>query len=106
MVIDDLADRKHECDILLDQTFARQAEDYAGIVPTHCKVLSGSQYSILRQEFFKWRETSLRYRETAKLSNILINLGGVDQNDFTSRILIKLKDCKLPKLYLYCGNGY
>ena len=97
MVIDDLADRKHECDILLDQTFAREAEDYAGKVPAHCKVLSGPQYSILRQEFFKWREASLRYRETAKLSNILINLGGVDKDNFTSRILMKLKYCDLPK---------
>ena len=41
MVIDDLADRKHQCDILLDQTFGRQIEDYLAYTPKDCLLLLG-----------------------------------------------------------------
>ena len=39
MVIDDLANRAHACDILLDQNPGRLAEDYAHWVPSNCKAL-------------------------------------------------------------------
>jgi|TARA_B110000259_G_C14031567_1_gene406932 UDP-2,4-diacetamido-2,4,6-trideoxy-beta-L-altropyranose hydrolase len=96
MVIDDLADRKHDCDFLLDQTFGRQKEDYSEIVPNHCVLLCGAQYSLLRKEFSRWRNASLEYRETASLNNILVNLGGVDKDDFTSSIMQSLSLCALP----------
>ena len=38
LVIDDLADRKHECDFLHDQTYARIAADYSDKVNKRCKV--------------------------------------------------------------------
>ncbi len=53
MVIDDLADRKHQCDVLLDQTFGRQQKDYLALTPEGCELLLGSQYALLRSEFSK-----------------------------------------------------
>ena len=97
MVIDDLADRKHDCDIILDQTFGRKNIEYIENVPGQCKILCGSNYSLLREEFAMWREASFRFREVAKLDNILINLGGIDKDDFTSRVLEVLKSCEIPK---------
>ena len=51
-VIDDLADRTHDCDLLLDQTFGRQESCYASLVPESCEQLLGSDYALLRPEFF------------------------------------------------------
>ena len=40
LVIDDIADRQHDCDMLLDQNFyADMEERYIGKVPQHCKFL-------------------------------------------------------------------
>lgn len=96
MVIDDLADRKHNCDLLLDQTFGRKEEDYVDLVPCHCTLLLGSYFALLRPEFSLWREYSLQRRAKPKLKNILISLGGIDKNNLTGQILKVLKNCSLP----------
>jgi UDP-2,4-diacetamido-2,4,6-trideoxy-beta-L-altropyranose hydrolase len=96
MVIDDLADRKHQCDILLDQTFGRQQEDYSALTPKDCKLLLGSQYALLRPEFAKWRPYSLKRRGKPEFKQLLINMGGVDVNNITENVLDELKMCNLP----------
>jgi UDP-2,4-diacetamido-2,4,6-trideoxy-beta-L-altropyranose hydrolase len=61
MVIDDLADRQHDCDILLDQNLYEGMElRYQELVPGTCKQLIGPKYALLRREF---RKTRLRRRE-------------------------------------------
>lgn len=97
MVIDDLADRRHDCDILLDQTFGRHIKDYLDWVPEKCQVLCGSRYALLRPEFVQWREYSLERRKDGMLKHLLINLGGVDKDNITSKILKGLQNSSLPK---------
>ncbi len=96
MVIDDLADRPHDCDMLLDQNLGRDAEDYAARVPQHCTCLVGPHYALLRPEFSELREYSLRRREAPELEQILISMGGVDKDNATSKVLEALKDVSLP----------
>ena len=96
MVIDDLADRKHQCDILLDQTFGRQQEDYSALTSKDCQLLLGSQYALLRPEFAKWRPYSLERRSHSEFKQLLINMGGVDVNNVTENVLDELKLCNLP----------
>ena len=96
MVIGDLADRKHWCYILLDQTFGRQQEDYSALTPEGCELLLGSQYALLRPEFSKWRAYSLERRSKPKFKQLLINMGGVDVHNVTENILEELKTCNLP----------
>ncbi len=96
MVIDDLADRKHQCDILLDQTFGRQQEDYLELTPKDCQLLLGSQYALLRLEFAKWRPYSLERRSKPEFKQLLINMGGVDVDNVTEKVLDELKICNLP----------
>jgi UDP-4-amino-4,6-dideoxy-N-acetyl-beta-L-altrosamine N-acetyltransferase len=97
MVIDDLANRQHDCDLLLDQNLGREAADYSQLVPKGCKILVGPNYALLRPEFFALREHSLIRRTTnPQLKDLLISMGGVDQADATGNVLEALKDCSLP----------
>jgi len=96
MVIDDLADRPHDCDLLLDQNLGRSAADYAGRVPGTCRVLAGPQYALLRPEFAVWRERLPARRQPARPGHLLVNMGGVDQDNVTGEALAALRDCPLP----------
>ncbi|MBB1485615.1 UDP-2,4-diacetamido-2,4,6-trideoxy-beta-L-altropyranose hydrolase [Oceanospirillum sediminis] len=96
MVIDDLADREHLCDLLLDQTYGRSSQEYYHLVPRHCQFFTGSEYALLRPEFHQWRTFSLKQRHQPELRNILINLGGVDKDNITGRILKALHASSLP----------
>lgn len=96
MVMDDLADRAHRCNLLLDQTYGREPKDYEPLVPDHCEILCGSQYALLRPEFAQWREYSLKRRADAELKQLLINLGGVDKDNVTGTVLDTLQACTLP----------
>ncbi len=110
MVIDDLADRKHECDIVLDCVFGRQAEDYLSLVPDGCRLLLGTKYALLRSEFADWRSIALNRRMTSQtVRNILVSLGGVDQTNLTGKVLDQLKrvdwnsDCRIDVI---AGKGF
>ena len=56
MVIDDLADRVHDCDLLLDQNYLQEPARYDTLVPAHCRKLLGPAYALLRDEFRRARE--------------------------------------------------
>lgn len=96
MVIDDLADRSHDCQVLLDQTFGRVEEDYRALVPNQCTLLCGSNYALLRPEFAALRPFSLQRRTKPQLKQLLVSLGGVDKENITSQVLVALQSCQLP----------
>ena len=96
MAIDDLADRPHDCDLLLDQNLGRQAKDYGGLLSRHSQTLIGPTYALLRPEFAQWRGHSLQRRAQPQLKNLLITMGGVDQSNATGQVLDALTHCELP----------
>lgn len=95
LVIDDLADRQHDCDLLLDQNPGRQPEDYAQYVPAGCVVLAGPAHALLRPAFGNCRPSSLA-RERSRLGKLIISMGGVDIHNATSRVLDALDKTDLP----------
>ncbi|KRW62919.1 UDP-2,4-diacetamido-2,4,6-trideoxy-beta-L-altropyranose hydrolase [Pseudomonas sp. TTU2014-080ASC] len=97
MVIDDLADREHSCDLLLDQNLGREAQDYDKLVRKPCRFLIGPQYALLRPEFSELREYSLKRRAAGELNHILVTMGGVDQSNATARILHELRTAELAE---------
>jgi UDP-2,4-diacetamido-2,4,6-trideoxy-beta-L-altropyranose hydrolase len=99
MVVDDLADRPHNCDLLLDQNLGRQRQDYASLVPATCQVFTGPRYALLRPEFAALRDYSLKRRANAQhkqIKQVLITMGGVDLTNATGQVLEALKACPLP----------
>ncbi|MCC2869287.1 MAG: UDP-2,4-diacetamido-2,4,6-trideoxy-beta-L-altropyranose hydrolase [Candidatus Accumulibacter phosphatis] len=88
MVIDDLADREHICDLLLDQNLVEgMANRYRGKVPGHCVCLLGPQYALLRPEFRALRPASLARRKMPDLNRLLIFMGGSDPDNETGKVL-------------------
>lgn len=94
MVIDDLANRRHDCDILLDQNFYLNKDvRYAGLVPEHCKMLLGPEHALLREEFYEAKK-HLRKRD-GNIKNILVFYGGSDLTNETEKAikaLVQLND--------------
>lgn len=97
LVLDDLADRPHDCDLLLDQNLGRKATDYDGLVPENCTRLIGPHYAVLRPEFADLRAGSLLARAGRGVRHLLISMGGVDADDATSAILLALRAASLPE---------
>lgn len=96
MAIDDLADRMHDCDLLLDQNLGRAPQDYLPRVPGDCQILAGSRYALLRPAFAQLRPDSLSHRRAARLGHLLISMGGVDKDNATGACLAALAAEDLP----------
>ncbi|WP_257264246.1 UDP-2,4-diacetamido-2,4,6-trideoxy-beta-L-altropyranose hydrolase [Endozoicomonas sp. ONNA2] len=94
IAIDDLANRKIDADIIIDQTYERQEGDYIPwMCNTETSLLVGSRYALLRPEFYLFRKKSLPKRKTISAPPcILISLGGSDQNNVSSQILESLSE--------------
>jgi UDP-2,4-diacetamido-2,4,6-trideoxy-beta-L-altropyranose hydrolase len=96
MVIDDLADRPHDCDVLLDQNLGRSVQDYGGLLKPHTATYIGPQYALLRPEFAQLRSQSMARRIQPQLKHLLITMGGVDKDNATGQVLKALNACHLP----------
>lgn len=91
LVIDDLADRSHDCDALLDQNHYEGLERrYEGLVPAHCRLLLGPAYLMLREEFIE-AKAGLR-RDIREVRRILVNFGGTDEANVTGLALRALAE--------------
>src|SRR3990167_11183659 len=102
MIIDDLANRKHVCDVLLDQNFYLNASyRYDSLVPENCLKLLGSHYALIRPEFIQIKEArkQLGKFESHAIKNILLYMGGADPQNVTTRILQTL--VKSPSVTQY-----
>ena len=89
LVIDDLADRKHDCDYLLDQTEGRKINDYRPHVSEKCRLIIGPKYALLRENFSKMRPIALKRRKMrgGNIHNILISFGGTNLHQITEKVV-------------------
>lgn len=97
MVIDDLADRPHDCDVLLDQNFRLEGDSrYGALVPPPCTRLIGPRYALLRSEFAEVRRRIKR--RAGPVRRVLVFLGGSDPDNVTGRALEALTAPELGDL--------
>jgi UDP-2,4-diacetamido-2,4,6-trideoxy-beta-L-altropyranose hydrolase len=95
--IDDIANRRHDCDLLLDQNLhADMHGRYEHKVPPHCQMLLGPRFALLRREFQQLRE---RVKPRAgPVKRILIFFGGMDADNYTGMALEALTDLGIPEI--------
>jgi UDP-2,4-diacetamido-2,4,6-trideoxy-beta-L-altropyranose hydrolase len=96
LVIDDLADRSHDCDLLLDQTYGRTVAEYGGLVPSGCEMLTGTSCALLRPEFAAARPASLKRRCDGRLDRVLITMGLTDPVGATPVLVKQLLNSGMP----------
>ena len=91
-VIDDLADRSHRCDMLLDQNWFGEdtPERYRNLVPSYCKCQLGPEYALLKLEYAQLRESMPPRDGTVR--RMLVFLGGSDATNQTSKVLEALME--------------
>lgn len=87
-VIDDLVNRNHCGDFLLDQTCGRRPEEYHDLTPDGMRFFTGEKYCLLRDEFFQFREAALpRRSECTKPRRLVMNFGSTDPHNHTGQLL-------------------
>ena len=100
MVMDDLADRPRDCDLLLDPGYGRTAEDYRGLLPKAAQVIAGPRYALVRPEFAAARPQALAARPQAlaarpqalaarqgPVRRVLVSLGLTDVGGVTGKVV-------------------
>jgi UDP-2,4-diacetamido-2,4,6-trideoxy-beta-L-altropyranose hydrolase len=94
-VVDDLFDRAHDCDVLLNQNLgAEQPGRYEGLIPTHARQLLGPSFALLREEFREYT-THARSR-TGSVDRVLVFISGFDPQNETEKALRGLASLEQP----------
>jgi spore coat polysaccharide biosynthesis predicted glycosyltransferase SpsG len=119
MVIDDLANRLHDCDLLLNQNFSLEEicngktnkdskegsqgqglvpgnSRYTGLVPDNCRLLLGPRYALLHPDYSQYRQT-MKPR-TGQIKRVLVFMGGSDNANLTGMALEALSEQALAHL--------
>lgn len=87
VIIDDLANREHCCDILIDQNFGRTPEQYEALVSRNTKILAGAEYIFIKDDFKNSRVLAQRNRLNRLPKRLNICMGGTDKDNSTYSVL-------------------
>ncbi|UCV10585.1 UDP-2,4-diacetamido-2,4,6-trideoxy-beta-L-altropyranose hydrolase [Dechloromonas denitrificans] len=97
MVIDDLADRSHDCELLLDQNYYHGFERrYDELLPPQCVSLLGPGYVLLRPEFADAKK-QLIFRDGI-VKRILVFFGATDPCMQTQKVIEAFKQLSRPDI--------
>ncbi|OIR19130.1 UDP-2,4-diacetamido-2,4,6-trideoxy-beta-L-altropyranose hydrolase [mine drainage metagenome] len=99
LAIDDIADRKHDCDVLLDQNlYADMETRYGGKVPAQCQQLLGPRFALLRDEFRKLHK-QVKSRSGA-VKRVMVFFGGMDADNYTGHAIEALAQLEIPGVHV------
>lgn len=97
--IDDLADRRHDCDLLLDQNLVEGiATRYTGKLPERCSTMLGPRYALL-QPVYAELQRQLTPR-TGAVRRVCISFGAADVHGVTRLALRALLDLNIRDLQI------
>jgi UDP-2,4-diacetamido-2,4,6-trideoxy-beta-L-altropyranose hydrolase len=95
LVIDDLGNRRHRCEMMVDGNLGRSRADYEALVPSDCTILAGGDYALLRPEFARCRSARAVQNADRPPRRLFIALGGMDPHNVTARVLASLRNAGL-----------
>lgn len=98
--IDDLANRTHAVDLLLDQNLTASEQRYAPWQAEPCRYLLGPHYALLRDEF----QVAAR-AVSPQVENVLVNFGGMDNAGHTLKAAQALLGFAGLQVTLVAGIG-
>ncbi len=88
VVIDDKANRPHDCDVLVDGAAGRQDEDYRKTVPIDTTLMTGPDYAIIRPQFARKRDMTLKRRQKeVGVAQVLVSFGAMDRHRLIPRTI-------------------
>lgn len=98
IALDDLANRNHDADVILDCGLKNTKDDYKVLNCRNTAVyLLGPKYALLRPEFATRRMHTMHHTSfSSNKLRILVNLGGVDKENLTEAVLLEL--CESTKI--------
>lgn len=104
LVIDDLMNRPHECDLLLDQNYRNDyTKAYDQLLPSDTLKFLGPTYSLLRPQFFEAKpKAQLKIK---KIKNIFVFFGGSDSTKETLRFLNSVLMDSLHHYHVLLSKG-
>lgn len=107
LALDDLANREHACDVLVDYTLDRKESAYLGLVPDQCRLLCGASYTIIKPSILN--ESIHGERESLhRARTIGILMGGTDPKNLTGQVLetvAKLTKKEKLNIVVFLGPG-
>lgn len=104
MVIDDLANRPHDCHLLLDQNLYKNADErYTKLIPEQASALLGIKYLLLRPEFRSIKNIKTR---DGTIERLLVSFGGSDPTHETLKALQAIERLNQPNLHVDVVVGF
>lgn len=101
-VVDDLANRRHDCDLLVDQSYFGTDQDrYKGLTPEHCEVYLGPKYVLLSDDF----NSPPCKRRNRAISRILVSFGGADALGLSVKVMKELNQFIPEHIYIDLAVG-
>jgi len=88
VAIDDLANRRHDCEMLVDPSYGRRREHYDGLIAHDCVARLGPAYALVRPEFAAARQRALSRRaKHGPVARALVALGMTDLGGITEQVV-------------------
>ncbi|WBU50966.1 UDP-2,4-diacetamido-2,4,6-trideoxy-beta-L-altropyranose hydrolase [Kosakonia pseudosacchari] len=110
VVIDDLCNRHHFCDLLIDQTYQRRPEEYASLNENNGLVLAGTKFALLNPLFAGLRKQSIACKEKVDYpKTLMLTMGGVDAHNITGKVLEYLAQAafkNIDKITVILGSAF
>ena len=103
-VIDDLANRKHDCDLLIDQNYYRDLNQrYEKLIQNGTIALLGPKYAIIRPEFRTINKKVIK--KNSQIKKILVSFGGSDPTNECKKALDALCSIENSKFEIVVVAG-